>query len=138
VQEAMLLMEINLQTLRVVNQDDLSVEDCDNLMMDRVDEALESRLQALREIEKEKLQVAKAYNKKVQEISFQIEDLVWKMILPIGSRDGKFGKWSPSWSGPYRVAGIVSGNSYFVETLEGKGMAKAINENYLKHYYPSV
>jgi hypothetical protein len=134
----MLPMEINLQTLRVVNQDDLSAEDCDNLMMDRVDEALESRLQALREIEKEKLQVAKAYNKKVQEISFQIEDLVWKMILPIGSRYGKFGKWSPSWSGPYRVAEIVSGNSYFVETLEGEGMAKAINENYLKHYYPSV
>jgi hypothetical protein len=66
-QEAMLPVEENLQILRVVAQDNLLVEDYGNLMMDRVDEALESRLQALREIEKEKLQVAKAYNKKVQE-----------------------------------------------------------------------
>jgi hypothetical protein len=63
---------------------------------------------------------------------------VWKMILPIGSGSGKFSKWSPSWDGPYRVTGIVPGNSYFVETLEGKGMAKLINAKYLKQYYPSV
>jgi hypothetical protein len=126
-QEAMLPVEINLQTLWVVNQDDLSAEDYGNLMMDRADEVSECRLQALREIEREKLQFAKAYNKKVSEKSFQIGDLVWKTILPIGSRDGKFGKWSLSWNGPYRVTGIVPGNSYFVLTLEGKGKAKAIN-----------
>jgi hypothetical protein len=87
-QEAMVPVEVNLQTLRVVAQDNLSVEDYGNLMMDRVDEASESRLQALRGIEKDKLQVSKAYNEKVQEKSFQIGDLVWKMILPIGSRSG--------------------------------------------------
>jgi hypothetical protein len=45
-------------------------------MMDRLDEAIENRFRALREIEKEKLRVAKAYNKKVREKSFQIGDLV--------------------------------------------------------------
>jgi hypothetical protein len=35
------------------------------------------------------------------------------MILSIGSRDAKFGKWSPSWEGPFRAVGIVPGNSSF-------------------------
>jgi hypothetical protein len=65
-------------------------------MMDMLDEATNSRLIALREIEKEKLRTAQAYNKMVKETSFQVDDMVWKMILPLGSRNTKFGKWSPS------------------------------------------
>jgi hypothetical protein len=65
-------------------------------MMDKIDEMPESRFKALREIEKEKIKVAKAYNKKVMEKSFQIGELAWKMILPLGTRDNRFGKWSPS------------------------------------------
>ena len=51
---------------------------------------------ALREIEKDKIMVAKAYNKKVKAKSFQVGDLVWKTVLPLRSRVHKFGKWSPS------------------------------------------
>jgi hypothetical protein len=43
-QEAMLPVEVNLQMLQVVAQGGFSVEDFGNLMMDRVDEALENRL----------------------------------------------------------------------------------------------
>jgi hypothetical protein len=71
--------------------------------MDKVDESPESRLKALEEIEKEKVKIAKTYNKRVMEKSFQVRDLVWKTILPLGTRSGKFGKWSPSWKGPFRV-----------------------------------
>jgi hypothetical protein len=84
-QEAVLPVEVNLQVCRVSKQDDLSAEEYDNLMMDKLDEVLESRLRALREIEKEKLQVTNAYNKKVRGKSFQIGDLLWKTILPIGT-----------------------------------------------------
>jgi hypothetical protein len=70
--------------------------------------------------------------------AFQVGDLVWKTILPIGTRDNRFGKWSPSWEGPYRIAAVVSGNAYFVETLERQGLAKALNGKYLKRYFPSV
>jgi hypothetical protein len=51
----------------------------------------------LEEIEKEKIKIAKAYNKCVMEKSFHVGDLVWKMILPLETQSGKFGKWSPSW-----------------------------------------
>jgi hypothetical protein len=39
----------------------------------------------LEEIEKEKVKIANAYNKRVMEKSFQVGDLVWKMILPLGT-----------------------------------------------------
>jgi hypothetical protein len=70
----------------------LSDVDYHNLMLDRLDEASEERIKALGEIERDKLRVARAYNKKVKEKSFQVGDLVWKTILPIGSRSNKFGK----------------------------------------------
>jgi hypothetical protein len=85
-------IEVNLQALRVARKNDLLAVDYNDLMMDRLDSVPEERLRALREIEKEKLIVAKAYNKKVKEKSFQIGDLVWKTILPIGTKDRKFGK----------------------------------------------
>jgi hypothetical protein len=66
-------------------------------MMDKIDDVPKSRFKALEEIQREKVKIAKAYNKRVVEKSFQVRDLVWKTILPLGTRSGKFGKWSPSW-----------------------------------------
>jgi hypothetical protein len=66
-------------------------------MMDKIDGIPKSRFKALEEIEMEKVKIAKAYNKRVMEKLFQVGDLVWKTILPLGTRSGKFGKWSPSW-----------------------------------------
>jgi hypothetical protein len=64
----------------------LSAVDYHNLMLDRLDEGSDERIKALGEIERDKLRVARAYNKRVKEKSFQVGDLVWKMILPIGSK----------------------------------------------------
>jgi hypothetical protein len=44
---------------------------------------------------------------KVHPKDFHIDDLVWKVILPIG------------WEGPFRVARIVFGNAHLVETMKG-------------------
>jgi hypothetical protein len=65
-------------------------------MMEMIDEMPEGQFRMLNEIEREKVKVAKAYNKRVVERSFQVEDLVWKMILPLGTKDSKYDKWSPS------------------------------------------
>jgi hypothetical protein len=67
-----------------------------------------------------------------------IRELVWKMILPLGTQDSKYKKWSPTWEGPYKVVGMVPGGAYFVETLEGCRLSKALNGEYLKQYHPSV
>jgi hypothetical protein len=49
-----------------------------------------------------------------------------------------FGKWSPSWEGPFTVTRVVPGNTYFVESLKGEALPKAINGKYLKRFYPSI
>jgi hypothetical protein len=135
-QEAMLPIEVNLQANIVMLQETLSSTEYISLMMDEIDDHPESLLRALREIEKEKLKVARAYNKRVKEKSFQVGDMVWKTILPLGSRSNKFGKWSPE--GPCVVVRIVLGNAYFVETLEGQALPKALNGKYLKRCHTSI
>jgi hypothetical protein len=131
-------VEIGLQNLRVTGRDSLSAKEYHELIMDKIDDIPESRFKVLEEIEREKLKIAKAYNKRVMEKSFQVRDLVWKMLLPLWTWSGKFGKWSPSWEGPFRVIRVVPGNAYFVENLEGYSLPKALNGKYLKCYYPSM
>ena len=107
-------------------------------MMDNIDEVTDKCLRALKEIENDKLRVARACNKKMKGKSFQVGELVWKTILPLGTKSNKFGKWSPSWEGPYKIIKVISENSYMMETVQGERLPRAINGRYLKKYYPSV
>jgi hypothetical protein len=107
-------------------------------MLDRLDEVSDERIKALGQIERDKLRVAKAYNKRVKEKSFQVGDLVWKMILPIGSKSNKFGKWSPNWEGPYRIEEVIPENFYIIQIIQGTSLPRALNAKYLKKYYPGV
>jgi polynucleotide 5'-kinase involved in rRNA processing len=72
-QEVVLPVEVSLQNLRITGQDYLSAKEYTKLMMDKVDEAPKSWLKALEEIEKEKVKIAKAYNKRVMGKLFQWE-----------------------------------------------------------------
>jgi hypothetical protein len=82
--------------LRVTRQDSLSAKEYQELMMDKIDNVPENRFKALEKIERKKVKIAKAYNRCLIEKSFQVGDLVWKTIFPLGTQSGKFGKWSPS------------------------------------------
>ena len=82
--------------------------------------------------------MARVYNKKVRAKKFQVGELVWKMILPLGTKSNKFGKWSSSWEGSYKVVKLIFGNSYILEMLQGERLPRALNGKYLKKYYPSV
>ena len=129
---------MNLDAYRLAKQNDLTAIDYYDLMMSNIDEVSDKQLQALKEIKKDKLRVARAYNKKVRAKSFQVGELVWKTILPLGTKSNKFGKWSPSWEGPYRIIKVIFGNSYLVETMQGERLPRALNGRYLKKYYPSM
>jgi hypothetical protein len=101
-------------------------------MLDRLDETLDERIKALGDIERDKLRLSRAYNKKIKKKSFQVGDLFWKMILPIGSKSNKFGKWSPNWEGPYRIEEVIPKNSYMVQSIQGTSLPRALNEKSLK------
>ena len=89
-------------------------------------------------IEENKKRVARWYDKKVKAKVFADGDLVWKLILLIGTKSSKFRKWSPNWLGPYRINRSAPSNAYILETIEGVEFPIALNEKYLKRNYPSI
>ena len=107
-------------------------------MKDELEDLAGYQLNALVNIEANKARVGRWYDKKVKAKSFDQGDLVWKLVLPIGTKDPKFGKCSPTWEGPYKTSRCVPGNAYILETLEGEEFFSTLNGKYLKKYYPSV
>jgi hypothetical protein len=37
-----------------------------------------------------------------------------------------------------QVKQVISGNAYLLQTLQGKGLPKALNGRFLKQYHPSM
>jgi len=136
--DAVLPWEIKTGSRRVSFEDQLAADDYATWMNDELDDLVEHRLRALISIEENKKRVARWYDKKVKAKEFTDGDLVWKLILPIGTKSSKFGKWSPNWEGPYWINRSAPGNAYILETLEGVEFPRALNGKYLKKYYPSI
>ena len=107
-------------------------------MSDNVQDLTELRLWSLEKIKKNKAKVAHAYNKKVKPKEFQVGDLVWEAVLPLGTKDRKYGNWSPTWHGPYKVDQFLPGNAYMLEELDGVKFSVAVNGQHLKKYFPSM
>jgi hypothetical protein len=95
-------------------------------------------LKALENIEKNKMRVAKYYNKKVKVKQFAEGDLVWKALQPIGTKNSTFGKWSQNWEGPFWVVRCAPGNAYILKTLLGEEFTAALNGRYFKKYYHGI
>jgi len=82
----------------------LTAEDYARLMKDELEDLAGHRLNALINIEGNKARVGRWYDKKVKDKSFDQGDLLWKLVLPIGTKDPKFSNWSPTWEGPYKIS----------------------------------
>ena len=81
-------------------------------MKDGSEDLARHRLEALINFEANKARIGRWYNKKVKVKTFAQGELVWKLILPIGTKSSKFGKWSPTWEGPFKISRCVPGNAY--------------------------
>ena len=135
---AVLPCEIKTGSRRIFSQDQLTTNDYTTLMKDELEDSAGHRLKALVNIEENKKRVARWYDKKVKAKEFADGNLVWKLILLIGTKSSKFRKWSPNWEGPYWISRSAPGNVHILETLEGVEFPRALNRKYLKIYYPSI
>jgi hypothetical protein len=86
-QEAVLPWGIMAGSRCVEFQNDLIAEEYAALMNDNFEDLTEIRLWSLERIKENKAQVARAYNKKVKLKEFQVRDLVWEVVLPLGTKD---------------------------------------------------
>ena len=136
--EAVLPWELRLGSWCVTFQDQLTTDDYAALMKDGLEDLAGHRLNVLINVETNKARVGRWYDKEVKVKTFDQGDLVWKLILSVGTKDSKFGKWSPTWEGPFKINICVPGNAYILETWEGEEFSRALKGKYLKKYYPSV
>ncbi|MCH87748.1 RNA-directed DNA polymerase (Reverse transcriptase), partial [Trifolium medium] len=115
--DAVLPAEICLQSVRIQKHMEIPSDHYWNMMLDELVDLDEERLQALDVLTRQKERIAKAYNKKVKSKTFNVGDLVWKVILPMDKKDRVLGKWSPNWEGPFRVIQCFSNGAYEIEEL---------------------
>jgi hypothetical protein len=94
--DAVIPVEIIVKSLRVARQNQLSHVDYESAMLVELDDLDEQQIAALNSIMIQKKKVALAYNKRIKPKSFSVRDMVWKVILPLGTKDHFLGKWSPN------------------------------------------
>ncbi|XP_075478797.1 uncharacterized protein LOC142519647 [Primulina tabacum] len=137
VHDAVLYMEVAIPFLRVMKQNELEPELYSEAMIMELEDLDELRMQTYNALMLKKSKVARSYNKRVNKKVFEEGDVVWKVILALGSKDKELGKWSPNWEGPFKVHRVLDGNTYWLASLDGEPHRRCINDKYLKHYYPS-
>jgi hypothetical protein len=82
-------------------------------MKDELEDLAGHWLNALINIEANKARVGRWYDKKVKDKSFDQGDLVWKLVLPIGTKNPKFGNGPRRGKDHTRSAYVILGTHTF-------------------------
>nr|KYP53835.1 hypothetical protein KK1_024409 [Cajanus cajan] len=78
-----------------------------------------------------KICASRRYNTRVKPRSFQVGDLVWR-LLGEARKDTLDGKLAPTWGGPFRVTEDLENGAYRLEELNGKPIPRTWNAMHLK------
>jgi len=95
--DVVLPVEMCLQSTRVQRQHEFPVDHYWNMVLDELVDLDEERLKTLDILMRQKERITKFYNKKVKSKTFDVDDFVWKVILPMDKRNKALGKWAPGW-----------------------------------------
>ncbi|GLT27543.1 hypothetical protein SLA2020_025300 [Shorea laevis] len=132
--EAVLPVEIEIPSLRVLAEAELEESELIQKHLDYLNLLDEKRLVALCHGQCYQQRMAAAYNKKVRPRRFQEGDVVLKKVLP-SERDPR-GKFAPNYNGPYIVKAAFSGGALLLaypngDDLPQLGKADAVKKNYV-------
>ncbi|XP_034225456.1 uncharacterized protein LOC117635215 [Prunus dulcis] len=111
-QDAILPMEIAVQSLRIAHQYNLVGEDYSQAMLLELEGLDASRIDTLNKLLAGKQAISRAYNKRVRNKSFEEGERVWKAVLPLGTHIAGYEKWSPTWKGPFIIKQILGMGAY--------------------------
>ncbi|BFG20835.1 hypothetical protein CerSpe_071090 [Prunus speciosa] len=136
--DIILPLETSVKSLRVARQAEWSKDEYNQVMAQELDDLDEVRLEALDKLKAQKEKVARAYDKKTKAESFRVGDLVWKTILPLGTKYRNFGKWSSTWERPFLVNQVLGKGAYRLSYESGRLHDSPINGRFLKKYYPTA
>lgn len=108
------------------------------MVFDELDGLHDERLIALENLIRQKEITARFYDSWIKNKSFKVDDLVWKVILPIDMSRREYGKWSPKWEGQFKVTEVFYENACTLIEINSGYEISSINGKYLKSYWPTM
>ena len=124
--EAMIPVEVEVPSHRRVHFNEAENE---KLQLEALDFLDEKREEARLRVSAYQQRIARHFNSKVRQRSFEVEDLVLKRIM---TATGVFG---PNWEGPYAIGSKLLNGTFKLITVEGDPIPRAWNSNHLRPYF---
>lgn len=78
--------------------------------------------------------IARHFNTKVRNHTFEVGDLVLCRVFP-ATQDPGVGVLRPNWEGSYKIQEKVSIGAYRLKRLDGSEVSRAWNTEHLRRYY---
>ncbi|CAL2256894.1 unnamed protein product [Prunus armeniaca] len=113
--DVILPMEIAVRSLRISQRHNLTGEDYSQAMLLELEGLYTSRIDTLNKLLARKHAMSRAYNKRFKNKCFEEGEIVWKAVLPLGTHIAGYGKWSPTWEGPFIIKQILGLGMYRIE-----------------------
>ena len=131
--EVVLIVEIELQSLRVILETKISTAEWPRSRYEELTLLNEKRLRTIFNMQLYHRRIAQAFNKKVKVSKIREGDLVLKQArsVPFDPR----GKIKPNWEGSYIVKKILPKGAVRLSDLEGNEFLEPMNLDRLKKYY---
>ncbi|CAL2256135.1 unnamed protein product [Prunus armeniaca] len=123
--DAILPVEIAVQSLIIAQQHNLVGEDYSQAMLLELEGLDTTRIDTLNKLLVGKQVIARAYNKRVKNKSFEEGEIVWKAILPLGTS-------------PFIIKQVLGLGAYRLQDQKGDIHAALINGKWLKKFYPTM
>ena len=131
--EAVLPVEVEIPSLRVLMEAKLSEAEWCQSRYDQLNLIEEKRLTALCHGQLYQQRMKKAFDKKVRPREFREGDLVLKKILSF--QPDSRGKWAPNYEGPYVVKKVFSGGAMILTNMDGEELPRSMNADAVKKYF---
>ena len=131
--EAVLPIEVQIPSLRIMKDAGLSEDDWNQTRLDQLNLIDEKILTVICHGQMYQKRMIKAFNKKVKRQEYQVGDLVIKRII-LPQSDPR-GKWIPTYEGPFVVKNIFSGGAMILTTMDGDDLPHPSNADIVKRYY---
>ena len=134
--EAVVPLEVQIPSLRVSLQNEMTQESNVKLRLQELDNLDERRLEALQSVELYQARMAGSFDKRVRQRAHKKGDLVLAVKRPMVFAHKSKGKFEPKWEGPFVIDKVFSNGAYALLNMEGDRCMLPINGKFLKRYYP--